>query len=170
MGGSKAAQPSASKEQENRSQALFDTWNPMQTQLAGQGTELLKTGGVGAMIPMLTTLMNSARAGVSRSNQSLSDSLGRGRLGATPYGQRLKMDQSMQGEQNVAMTIPNFFQWFLPQVMNSMTGNTATANNGMSSVTGAETSRVNANAANTTSQYNTGVSTAGQMFKFTGAL
>jgi len=58
----------------------------------------------------------------------------------------------MAGEQQVASTIPQFYQWFLPQVMNAMTGNTATGMQGMSAVTGAETQRVNNNANNVTQQ------------------
>jgi len=152
MGGSKAQQPGISKEQENRSKSLFDTWNPLQTSLAGQGNQLVQTGGISQMIPMLTTLLNSARSGFSKSMTSLNDSLGRSRLAGTPFGQRLKSDQQMAGEQQVASTIPQFYQWFLPQVMNAMTGNTATGMQGMSAVTGAETQRVNNNANNVTQQ------------------
>ena len=61
----------------------------------------------------------------------------------------------MAGEQQVASVIPQFYQWFLPQVMNAMTGNTATGMQGMSNVTNAETSRVNSNAANQTQLQNT---------------
>ena len=68
------------------------------------------------MIPMLTTLLNSARSGFSKSMTSLNDSLGRSRSRRTPFGQRLKSDQSMAGEQRVASVIPQFYQWFLPQV------------------------------------------------------
>lgn len=155
MGGNKAAQPGISKEQENRSKSLFDTWNPLQQSLAGQGNQLVATGGISQMIPMLTTLLNSARSGFSKSMTSLNDSLGRSRLAGTPFGQRLKSDQSMAGEQQVASVIPQFYQWFLPQVMNAMTGNTATGMQGMSNVTNAETSRVNSNAANQTQLQNT---------------
>ena len=152
MGGSKAQQPGISKEQENRSKSLFDTWNPLQQSLAGQGNQLVATGGISQMIPMLTTLLNSARSGFSKSMTSMNDSLGRSRLAGTPFGQRLKSDALMQGEQQVASTIPSFYQWFLPQVMNAMTGNTATGMQGMSAVTGAETQRVNSNAQNATQQ------------------
>lgn len=69
----------------------------------------------------------------------------------------------MAGEQQVASTIPNFYQWFLPQVMNAMTGNTATGMQGMSAVTGAETSRVNSNAANQTQLQNTMMNNGTQM-------
>ena len=36
----------------------------------------------------------------------------------------------MAGGQAEASVIPQFYQWFLPQVMNAMTGNTATFNGG----------------------------------------
>lgn len=165
MGGSK--QSGASKGQEQRSQSLFDTWNPLQNSLAGQGNQLVQTGGIAQMIPMLTTLMNSARSGFSKSMTSLNDSLGRSRLAGTPFGQRLKSDQSMQGEQQVASVIPQFYQWFLPQVMNAMTGNSATAMQGMSAVTGAETQRGNANAANQTALMQSGMQLAGKMMPTT---
>lgn len=175
MGASKAAQPSASREQETRSQALFDTWNPMQQSMGAQGNQLLQTGGVSQLIPLLTTLMNSARSGFSRSQQSLNDSLGRSRLAATPYGQRLKADQTMAGEQQVQSTIPNFYQWFLPLVTNAMTGNAATAMSGMSAVTGAETQRAQSNAANQTALMQSGMQMASKMmpttsFGFTGTV
>ena len=163
MGGNKAQQPSISKEQENRSKSLFDTWNPLQQSLAGQGNQLVQTGGISQMIPMLTTLLNSARSGFSKSMTSLNDSLGRSRLAGTPFGPRLKSEQTMAGEPQVASTIPNFYQWFLPQVMNAMTGNTATGMQGMSAVTGAETSRVNSNAANQTQLQNTMMNNGTQM-------
>lgn len=165
MGGSK--QSGASKGQEQRSQSLFDTWNPLQNSLAGQGNQLVQTGGIAQMIPMLTTLMNSARSGFSKSMTSLNDSLGRSRLAGTPFGQRLKSDQSMQGEQQVASVIPQFYQWFLPQVMNAMTGNSATAMQGMSAVTGAETQRGNANQASQTALMQSGMQLAGQMLPTT---
>lgn len=73
----------------------------------------------------------------------------------------------MQGEQQVASVIPQFYQWFLPQVMNAMTGNSATAMQGMSAVTGAETQRGNANQASQTALMQSGMQLAGQMLPTT---
>ena len=139
--GPKAGKNEAADKQAQLSQEMFNTWKPMQESLAGQGNQLLQTGGISELIPLLAKMMEATRSGFSKAQQATTDSLGRGRMGATPFGQRILADQRMAGEQQVGMVAPNFYQQMLPMIINAMTGNTAVAQQGMSSTSMAESNR-----------------------------
>ena len=143
MSGPKAQENQYAKQQAEVSQQWMNQITPFMSSLMGQGTELLKTGGMTSASPMLSTLTQAAKSGYSKAQRSTMDQMGRFRMGGTPFGQRILADQAMAGESSVANVAPNFYQWFLPIVANAAVGAGNTAMGGMSIATGAEASRIN---------------------------
>lgn len=143
MSGPKAQENQYAKQQAEVSQQWMNQITPFMSSLMGQGTELLKTGGMTSASPMLSTLTQAAKSGYSKAQRSTMDQMSRFRMGGTPFGQRILADQAMAGESSVANVAPNFYQWFLPIVANAGVGAGSTAMGGMSSATGAEASRIN---------------------------
>lgn len=175
MGAPKAQENQAAKQQSDVSQQWMNQITPFMSQLMGQGTDLLKTGGMSSASPMLNTMTQAAKSAYSKGKQSTVDSMAKYRLAGTPFGQRILADQSMAGESSIASVAPNFYQWFLPIAANAGVGAGNTAMSGMSSVTGAEASRINQQT-QSQGQYNTammqGIMSAvpKTMFSFAGAV
>ena len=143
MSGPKAQENQYAKQQAEVSQQWMNQITPFMSSLMGQGTELLKTGGMTSASPMLNTMIQAAKSAYSKGKQSTVDQMAKYRLAGTPFGQRILADQTMAGESAVANVAPNFYQWFLPIVANAAVGAGNTAMGGMSSATGAEASRIN---------------------------
>ena len=131
MGAPKAQENQAAKQQADVSQQWMNQITPFMSQLMGQGTDLLKTGGMSSASPMLNTMTQAAKSAYSKGKQSTVDSMAKYRLAGTPFGQRILADQSMAGESSIASVAPNFYQWFLPIAANAGVGAGNTAMSGM---------------------------------------
>ena len=76
--------------------------DPVQTQLFQQIGEALRTGGVGAQIPIIQQAVSQSRSALGTSLQQSSDELARTGLLGTPFGQRQLAGQRQAGEQQIA--------------------------------------------------------------------
>jgi hypothetical protein len=177
MGPGKGEQSNTQMRNDDISRRQMEFAQPAIEQLGQHAKSLMAGGGISTYNPMIEMMKSNLQSGYSRARQSTMDSLGRGRMAGTPFGQRILADQAFQGETAVANVAPNFYQWFLPMALNTLTGNANIGMQGMNASTGAEAARINANTAATT-QYNTAMmQTAGQMasqmmpsFAFTGKI
>jgi len=146
-GGAQGSQPKAEQNPYSGIQAGWadQTMNhisPFLYSVVGQANRLMRTGKSDLTDSLLGTLIEQQKTGVAKGLQASQDQLGRSRMAGTPFGQRILADQRISGAQSVASVFPNFVQWFLPQAMNFATGNQATAQQGLSSASGAEANRI----------------------------
>ena len=72
---------------------------PLRSELFGQITEALRTGGVGAHIPIIQSAVASSRAATSSALRGTSDSLARTGLSRTPFATRELTGTRLTGEQ-----------------------------------------------------------------------
>ncbi len=73
--------------------------------LFGDITEALRTGGVGANVPIIQSAVSGSRSALSSALQGSSEGLSRAGLSGTPFGQR-QMAQQRQGGQQELSQIP----------------------------------------------------------------
>ncbi|WP_447600230.1 hypothetical protein [Nitrospira sp. Nam80] len=150
MGSVSGGNPSQPKAEQNPYSSLQAGWMdttmqhiaPFMRAVLGEGDSILRTGKGNFTNGLMNSVIESTKSGVARGRQTTMDALGRSRMAGTPFGQRILADQAMQGESQIAQVTPNFFQWFIPQVMNFATGNQASATQGLSGASGAEASRI----------------------------
>lgn len=99
--GSSASGPSP--EQRATSEfALENILKPLATELIPQITESLRTGGVGARLPIARKGVEASRAASSRATTGTEESLARGGLSGTPFGEAVLGLTRQQGEQATA--------------------------------------------------------------------
>jgi len=70
-------------------QKLFKQSGPVRKELFAQVLEALKTGGVGAQIPVIQRAVENSRAASGQALQQTSDQLAGANLSGTPYGQSI---------------------------------------------------------------------------------
>jgi len=76
-------------------QAIFRTQQPVRREFSGQLLEALRTGGVGARIPIAQRGVEATRAGTARALRATEGQLGS--LAGTPFGQQILAQQRQQG-------------------------------------------------------------------------
>lgn len=70
---------------------------PLRSELFGNITEALRSGGVGANVPIIQSSVSSAREALSGALRGSSEGLSRSGLSGTPFGQRQMATQRQSG-------------------------------------------------------------------------
>jgi hypothetical protein len=104
---------------------------PVRQEIFRQVTEALKTGGVGAQIPLITRAVESSRAATSRTLAETEASLGRSRLAGTPFGQRILAETRLGGETATAQIPTALAQQFTSVAPNLALGSAGTVISGL---------------------------------------
>jgi hypothetical protein len=84
---------------------VFNQAFPTFSELQGQQLEALRTGGVGAQIPIIQRAVEAAKSAGSEALQNTEASLGANNLAGSPFGQQI-LAQLRQGTQQIASNIP----------------------------------------------------------------
>lgn len=77
------------------------TLGPLDDLIAQIG-DAIKTGGVGAQIPIINRAVEDSRAGTANALKQLDDRFGASRTGGTPYAERTRADTLLSGEHATA--------------------------------------------------------------------
>jgi hypothetical protein len=81
----------------------IDAWSGQAPGIAkeygSQINEALKTGGVGAQIPIINRAVENSRQATSNTMRDLDSQFGKFNLSGTPYGEALRANTSLAGEQ-----------------------------------------------------------------------
>lgn len=87
----------------------------LNNELVSQLSEALRTGGIGAQIPIIGQAVGNAKEATSQAMQGTTDELSRSGLARSPYGQRILAQTGMQGAQDVAKLPTDIAQNFINQ-------------------------------------------------------
>jgi len=88
-------------------------YQPIRDQLFSQIAEALRTGGIGAGIPIIQESVSQARGAMSDSLAGTEGDLARSGLGRTPFGARVLAESKLGGEQNIAAIPTAYAQQFI---------------------------------------------------------
>lgn len=98
-------QTSGSQALENLTAQIGQETGPVRQEMFRQVLEGLQTGGIGARIPIVSAAQEQSRLATSRALQGTTESLSRGQLVGTPFGERVLAETRLAGEMDTA-TIP----------------------------------------------------------------
>lgn len=87
----------------------------LNNELLGQITEALRTGGIGAQIPIIQQSVSASNQAASDALRQTRDSLAQSGLSRTPYGQSILAGTRMQGAQQTAGIPTQYAQSFIDQ-------------------------------------------------------
>lgn len=87
----------AMREQLRQNRAIFRTQQPIRRVLSQQTLEALRTGGVGARLPIAQRAVENTRIATGQSLRSAEGGLSRAGLAGTPFAQRMLAQLSQQG-------------------------------------------------------------------------
>lgn len=93
---------------ETASNAILTGVQPLNDEFSRQLLEGLKTGGIGAQIPIISKMMEASRRANSASTSQLGDELARTGLAGTPFGTTQVANQRREGEYKTSQIGPNF--------------------------------------------------------------
>ena len=96
--------------------------DPVQTQLFSQISEALRTGGVGAQIPIIQQAVSQSQAALGTSLQQSGDELARSGLAGTPFAARALGEQRRAGAQQIAGIPTQGAQQLIGQAPQIVTG------------------------------------------------
>jgi hypothetical protein len=85
------------REQLRQNRAIFRTQQPIRRVLSQQTLEALRTGGVGARLPIAQRAVEQARIGNAESLRSAQANIARSGLAGTPFAQRMLAQLTQQG-------------------------------------------------------------------------
>lgn len=86
----------------NQSQRLFANQNPVRNELFKQILEGLRTGGIGAQIPLAQRAVGQANQATSQALRRSEASLAGSNLAGTPFGQQILAQQRQAGAQQAS--------------------------------------------------------------------
>lgn len=87
----------------------------LSNELVRQLSEALRTGGVGAQIPIIGQAVSAANQATSSALRDTQGSLASSGLARTPYGQRILADTRLSGAQQAARIPTDIAQSFIAQ-------------------------------------------------------
>lgn len=120
---------------------LFKESNPTLKLLFGQMNEALKTGGVGAQIPIIQSAVTNMESSLSQSMGSAKDFMSRlNGTGTSPLGGYMLDAMSMAGQQGIATTKTNMAEQMISGAPGLASGTVGQSLSGMGVATGATTS------------------------------
>lgn len=88
---------------------------PVQNEFFTQVGEALRTGGVGAQLPMVSRSVEESRSALTRSLAQTEDDLARTGLARTPFGANVLAQTRQSGEQAVARIPTDFANQLITQ-------------------------------------------------------
>lgn len=94
---------------------LFQESQGVRKESLSQVEEALKTGGVGARIPIIQRAVEAANASSSQAQTGTEESLARVGLTGTPYGQRILAGQKQQGAFAASQIPTDYVQQLIQQ-------------------------------------------------------
>lgn len=104
-------------------------------------TDYMKGGTPQAQIPIIQTATEQSKKATSDTLRSIGDSLSSSGLGGTPYGQGVKAQAEISGNQATAAVPSGILSTLLQQIPNFLTGQQSVAMQGLSGSASADASR-----------------------------
>jgi len=101
--------------------------------------EALKTGGVGARVPIIEQAVEGTRRAASKATTQTAEELARQNLAGTPYGAEIMSNSRREGDIAAENTRAGFIQQLLQMIPGYLTGTAQTAVAGASATTGKST-------------------------------
>lgn len=112
--------------------ALFNQTSPLRKEFTDQSLEALKTGGIGAQIPLIARAVEASKAQTSQNLQTTQENLAKSRLAGTPFGQAIMAGSRIAGDQATARIPTDYAQGFISQIPGFIGAMTGTAVQGQS--------------------------------------
>lgn len=141
MGGGGKKESSGETDQLGQySRALFNETSPLRQQIENQGLEALKTGGIGAQIPMIARAVESSKSQLATDLQSARDDQAKYRLNGTPFGQSIIQQARIAGNQGISQIPTNYAQNFISMLPSFVSGITGMGLQGQGQAANAQTS------------------------------
>lgn len=123
---------------------LFGQTRSARTDLFSQLSEALRTGGIGARIPIVSKAVEAAKGGVSKALTQTDEALAKIGLTGTPFGENIKAQTRLAGEGSVARIPTDYAQHFIDMAPALISGQTGQAVQGAGQSAGLTTSANNA--------------------------
>lgn len=101
-GPGKVATPEATNQLLTAATKIVKGTNPVRTELLSQMLEALKTGGVGAQIPLIQRSVEASKQATSNAMVGTTEGLAQSNLVGTPFGQRILAQQRQAGAQQAS--------------------------------------------------------------------
>lgn len=116
MGGvGKAESPGSLDTLQSMGERLFNQGSPARKTILSQLQEALKTGGVGAKIPLIQQAVSASNQANSAALKSTSEQLAQRNIGG-PFASRILAAQRLTGEQNTARLPTSIAENFISQM------------------------------------------------------
>ena len=113
------------------SKEIWATIQPAMTEAAGQTVEGLKTGGIGAAIPLITRALEQSKMASSRSMGATESRLAQTGLSGTPFGENILAGTRMQGDLATSQVAPGINMQLLQALLPAIVGQTQQVTTGM---------------------------------------
>ena len=120
---------------------LINQSEPLRTEVMGQTLESLRTGGVGAGLPIVQRSIEGSRAATSAALGQIGESMDRQGLGGSSYKNSLMADTALRGAQTTEAIPQQWAEKFIEGAPSMMLGVTGQGLGGYSSATGAANQR-----------------------------
>ena len=138
MGGGGKGASGSSSALAHIANAFFQQTTPLRHELTSQMEEALKTGGIGARIPIITRAVESSKRATSSALRGTGEELARTGLRGTPFGENIMAGTRMEGELRTSQIPTDMVAQFLTQIPNFVLGAANTAITGLSGAAGAQ--------------------------------
>lgn len=138
-GGGKGEQPTGSAALENFLNEYATQTRPGREELFSQITEALKTGGVGARLPIVGKAVEASRSAASETMKGTEESLARVGLSGTPWGQNVSASTRLAGNLAVSRVPTDMTARFLEGALPALTGAPQTIAGGFGSLAATQT-------------------------------
>lgn len=109
------------------------------SELFSQITEALKTGGVGARLPIVGKAVEASKAATATAMRGTEETLARTGLTRTPWGQNVLASQRLEGELATSRIPTDMTQAFLAGTLPTLTGAANTITGGYSNLAATQT-------------------------------
>lgn len=122
MAGDAKKAPPSSKKLDLIATDLYKQSNPVRMEVFSQLLEGLRTGGVGAQIPIVQSAVEQSRSATSRAMRDTEASLARSGLAGTPFGEQVLAAARTEGEAATGAIPSSLVREFLSQAPGLITG------------------------------------------------
>lgn len=136
--GGKDVETKQSETQSKLAQGLFQETAPLRSEMFGQFLEGLRTGGIGAQIPIIQRAIEQSRLATSNTMRQIDEQMATSGVAGTPFGQSVRAGALMQGAQAESQVPTNILQQFLAMVPGMVGQQGATGMSGMSAATASD--------------------------------
>lgn len=115
---------------DNMVKELFGQTRPVRNDLFTQLSEALRTGGVGARIPIISRAVEDTKAAGSKALTQTDESLARLGLSGTPFGENIRAQTRLSSENAVNRVPTDYAQHFIDMAPALVSGQTGQAMSG----------------------------------------